>query len=531
MQDITLTDKLNEARALRNAGNANLALERMADLQVLLEQTPNTSSLQAQLLHEMGQIYTAKHNHPEAAACLEKSLGQDPAQPLVHYEAGLVYRDMGQPRKAAEHLEAAITGGFPNLAAGVHLTAAYFASRQSAAGLARAKLIIAAQPKSSDITLRLGRMLFDHLYYTTALEAFQLAHRNAPGALDAWFYLALTHFVLKQYPDAIRVLSAPPLGAAGPETANLLAASVALNGDAPQAVKQLNAAIRQWPQSPHAYLNLALLHLEQSDEGEAETLLAQFQALGTANDAKVFYTVQRNTCGALAAELGQKPVAKVQQVDFYFNLASQLQDRYHFNSSVELLRLLHRHEGNTARVLYAAGRGCLNLSPQSPEPVRFLKEAVVQDPSHHEAWHLLGRAQLRAGNTDEAIAALRKAWALHPRAEYAISLGKALPATPEATALFREAFTLEPSNALARYELGRALLQSGQFEEARQHLLNAIGLEPDFYECYYLLMRLSSQTGDKVQSQKYALQFEQTKQALAQQSVIGSGYVNEGRRQ
>ncbi|MEO8663348.1 MAG: hypothetical protein ABI693_33130, partial [Bryobacteraceae bacterium] len=219
-----MTDKLSEARALRDAGNASLALQRMADLQVLLEQTPNTSSLQAQVLHEMGQIYTATHNLPDAASLLEKSLRQDPAQPLVHYEAGLVYRDMGQPRKAAEHLEAAIAGGFPSLAAGVHLTAAYFASRQSAAGLARAKLIIAAQPKSTDTTLRLGRMLFDRLYYTSAIDAFKLAHRNAPEALDPWFYLALTHFVLKQYPDTIRVLSAPPHGAAGAETANLLAA-------------------------------------------------------------------------------------------------------------------------------------------------------------------------------------------------------------------------------------------------------------------------------------------------------------------
>jgi tetratricopeptide (TPR) repeat protein len=531
MQDITLTDKLNEARALHNVGNTSLALDRMADLQVLLEQTPNTSSLQAQLLHEMGQIYTAKHKLPEAASCLEKSLAKDPAQPVVHYEAGLVYRDMGQPRKAAEHLEAAVAGGFPSLAAGVHLTAAYFASRQSAAGLARAKLIIATQPKSSDVTLRLGRMLFDRLYYTSALEAFQLAHRNAPEALDPWFYLALTHFVLKQYPDAIRVLSAPPHGAAGPETANLLAASTALNGDIPKAARQLSEAIRQWPQSPHAYLNLALLHLEQDKQAEAEALLNRFQALGTANDAKVFYTVQRNACATLAAELSEKSTAKPQHADFYFNLASQLQDRYHFTSSVELLRLLHRQEGNTARLLYAAGRDCLNLSPQSPEPVTFLKQAVVQDPTHHEAWHLLGRAQLRAGNSDDAIAALRKAWALHPRAEYALSLGKALPGTADATALFRQAFTLEPSNALARYELGHALLQAGQFEEARQHLLKAVDLEPDFYECYYLLMRLCSQTGDKVQSQKYALQFEQTKQALAQQSVIGSGYVNEGRRQ
>lgn len=533
-------DVLNAARELRSSGNANLAMEQLATLLVSVEKSPDASSLQAQILHEMGQIHVEKRELAQAAACLERSLDKEPGQPVVHYEAGLVYRDMGEPRKAATHLEAAIANGFRNLGATFHLTTAYFASHQTAAGLERANQIIAAAPKSTDVPQRLGRLLLDHLYYKSALDAFRLAHENAPDDVDPWFYLALTHFALQQYPEAIRVLTSPPRGSSGPEAASLLAASQAGAGDLKKASQLLRNAILSWPRSPHAYLNLALIRLEQDQPDEAETLLDTFRSLGPAHDAKVFYTVKRNACTQLASEIHEKswPTNEIERANLYFDLATQMQNRYHFASAVELLRLARRYEGSSVRLLFAAGRNCLNLAPQALEAIFFLGEAVAQDPTRDDVWHLLGRAHLRLANSNDAVAAFRKAWSLHPRAEYATSLGKGLQvvsgadaksADAEVGALFRRALTLDPSNALAHYELGRLLLQNEQFDEARQHLLKAVGLEPDFYECYYLLIRLSVRTGDRAQSQKYIDRFERTKQALTQQSVVGSGYVNEGR--
>jgi len=69
------------------------------------------------------------------------------------------------------------------------------------------------------------------------------------------------------------------------------------------------------------------------------------------------------------------------------------------------MRLARRYEGNSSRLLYAAGVSCLNLNPQAPEAVALLQEATAQDARRHEAWYLLGRAYVRQGNFENAIAA------------------------------------------------------------------------------------------------------------------------------
>jgi Flp pilus assembly protein TadD len=420
-----------------------------------------------------------------------------------------------------------------------NLISAYFASRQSAAALERAIQLIATAQKSPDLWLRLGRLLFTHLYYNEALNAFRLAREQAPADFESRFYLALTHFLLNQSTDAIRVLSSPPLPS-DPESVNLLAASYARSGDLDKAVKLLQDTIAQAPQSPHAYLNLALIRLEQGSVKEAERALESLRSLGPQRDTKVFYSLSHNSCADLAAEIrsgtGVHPLAE--RANFYFDLASQLQDRYHYYSAVEILRLARPYEGESARLMQSAGLNCLNLAPQGLEAIWMLRKAVVIDPAQHEAWNLLGRAYLRQGDFEGALTALRRAMALKPRAAYAVSLGKALlfskppdaeDGRREAMTAFEQAVTLEPSNAVAHFELGRLLSQSDSLDAARDHLMRAVDLEPDFYEALYVLSRVCALAGDKEQSQKYLALFERTKSAVVRQSVVGSGYISEGR--
>jgi tetratricopeptide (TPR) repeat protein len=145
---------------------------------------------------------------------------------------------------------------------------------------------------------------------------------------------------------------------------------------------------------------------------------------------------------------------------------------------------------------------------------------------------------LRQGNFEEAVAALRKALSLERRAAYSISLGKALLSAnrndsegsrQEALRAFEQALVLEPDNAMAHYEIGRLLSQVGDFKQARMHLTRAVDLEPDFYEAYYSLGHVCSRTGDREQSQKYLAMFERKKRTAMEQSIIGSGFVSEGR--
>lgn len=526
---------LAEARQLRSQGRTEQALQKLTGLLSTTGLSANPA-IPIELLQEMAGIYTERNEPAKAAACLEDALTRAPKDGAVHYRLGLAYREMGENRKAAAQFQSAVENGFRNLAVSFHLAAALFASRQSTAALETAAGIIAAAPRAPDLLLRLGRLLFDHLYYREALDAFRLAHNLQPEAFEPGFYLALTHYLLNQYAPAIEVLAPMAQSRSNPEVANLLAASEAASGNEEKASRLLSETIAQAPRNPHAYLNLAFLKLEQAQPHEAEKLLQQFRALEPQQDAKVFYSVKGNSCPVLLREIrdNQDVHAAPETAAFYFDLASQMQARYHHSTAVELLRLARHYEGNTGRLLYAAGMSCLNLSSPAPEAVPLLREAVASNPANYQAWYLLGRAYQQQGNTDQALAAFRRAITIEPRAPCLIALGKAVQSLEsldkaEAQAAFEQAIALEPSNALAYYELGRFFSQRDQFDKARTHLMRAVELEPEFYEAYYALGRLCARAGYREESQKYLALFERTKRAALEQSVAGSGYIAEGR--
>src|SRR6202044_709512 len=100
-------------------------------------------------------------------------------------------------------------------------------------------------------------------------------------------------------------------------------------------------------------------------------------------DVKVFYAINRNSCRDLASAMDHAKGPDHPSPDtaeFYYQLAVQLQQRFHYASAVELIRLAQANEGTTARVLYVAGTSCLNLDPQAAEPTEFLRKAVALDP-------------------------------------------------------------------------------------------------------------------------------------------------------
>jgi cytochrome c-type biogenesis protein CcmH/NrfG len=196
-----------------------------------------------------------------------------------------------------------------------------------------------------------------------------------------------------------------------------------------------------------------------------------------------------------------------------------------------------RHDSVTARALNTAGLSCFNLDPQSTAAVALLEKAVAADASMGEAWHLLGRAYGRQRRSREAVTALEKAVTLKPSAAWYTSLGRAYVAqaseSPDSGAkaieCFEKAIQFEPDHAMAHYELGRLYAQMQRWEEAKPHLMRAIDIEPDFYEAYYSLGQVCVRAGNQDQGQKFLALFEQKRQAVKKQSVLGSGFLSEGR--
>ncbi len=463
---------------------------------------------------------------------LQAILAGNPADAVAHYQIGIVYRELGDNRQAMQNLQAAIGGGFDNLGARLNLIEAAFACRESALALATAKQVIAPGLKSADVLLRVGRLLFDHLFYEEALRAFQLAQQAAPDAFEPRFRLALTYYLLKNYTATVATMKTADGVPLSPEAVSLVASAEAELGHFEMAVSALRSAMEESPKSPHAYINLALIELDHGNDDEAETILERFRALNSQTDAKVFYAANRNACPEIAKAVSGSslPVQLAREkAEFYYQLATQLQDRFNYLSAVQLIRLAQTREGNSTRVLLVAGASCLNNDPLAAEPVALLLEAIKRDRNLYTAYYLLGRAYTRQGKLAEAVVAYKRAAELHPDATYYVTLGKALRHRQEAIAQYERALALDASCAQAYLELGRVHVQTEEFDKARRELEKAIGLEPDYYEAYYLLGRLLHRTGDEEQSHKMLTLFEDKKKALMEKSVIDAGYVGDGR--
>lgn len=107
-------------------------------------------------------------------------------------------------------------------------------------------------------------------------------------------------------------------------------------------------------------------------------------------------------------------------------------------------------------------------------PLRRAAQAARGTPAEFLTSHQLGRLLLFAGKADEAVAPLRRAVELDPRAPDAtLDLGRALAGaghTDEAIPVFRRAVELAPTSQYACWGLARALAGAGRKDEAAKEL-------------------------------------------------------------
>ena len=536
-------DLLARAQASRHAGD--LAAAEM-QIQALIDDpggSDSPASFRAALHTEMGEILLQGERLREALLHFEQSLGAEPDQAIVHYKAGLADRRLGDNAKAARHLERAVELGFRNTGVLFHLVHAYFAAGQNAAGLGRAREILDLELSSTDLPLRLGRLLFQHLFYTDALRAFEAALTRSPESYEIRFYAALTNYLLNRHDRAVLLLL-PMAGDDGTvEAWNLLASAYAQQDQFADAEALFRKAVKDSPRSPHTYLNLAFALMEQGKMRAAETELEKLRLLGTTESPKAFYTVRRNSCDEVEQQMGASTGIALGDRDTvraqaFFDLATMLTERYHHGTAVEVLRIAQRYEGRSPRLLHALALSCLNLDPQSAAPLHLLERVVEMEPGRHESHHLRGRAYLGQRQPARAISALRRAVELElGNSAYHADLGRALAAgegvgeenTAEAEKAFARAVEIDPDNALARYELAKLLMGQGRHAEVISLLAEAIEREPEFYEPYYILGQAHARLKNPAEAKHYLALFLTKKEAAEARSAAGAGFVDAAR--
>ena len=533
---------LEKARKYRLAGRFDLAVQHVKDLLAVLEGDPQEEPLRAMVHREWGEIHLAQHELRQAILHFEHSLELNPAQPVLHYQAGVSHHRLGESAKGAAHLEQAVQQGFDNVGTLFHLVSANFASGQQTAALERSRQILGKTFASPDIPFRLGRLLLERLFYGDALEAFRLAHQRASDSYEIQFHVALTLHLLGRYEDAIDLLIPLADNPGTPEVHALNAAALAYSGAYGQAGASLQQAIENNPTSAHALLNLALIRIETGELDAAEDLLGRLRNLDSGSDAKVFYTIQRDTCPRSEPDLEEKysPVQSDPDKALYLTtLADSFQRRHHHSTAAALLNLARRYEAESSHSLYSMAVSCLNLDPTSSAAMLMLRRAAELDPGRHETWYMLGRAYKWQEKNLEAIDALKRATQLDSQSSaYFTELGEALAAQTDsgqagsleaALRALGRAIELDRNNAIAHYELGKLLMREDRFEAALRHFETAVEAEPEFYEAYYQLGLWHARMKNSQQSREYLEAFRQRKETASRHSAVSAGFVRSAR--
>lgn len=145
------------------------------------------------------------------------------------------------------------------------------------------------------------------------------------------------------------------------------------------------------------------------------------------------------------------------------------------------------------------------VDPHEPF-IAELEERLAGQPDDVEGWRTLGRTYLVIGRPQEAVSALRNAWALEEGDPgIASELGEALVfeaegiVTPEARDLFEEARAADPADLAAPFYLGLAHAQRGEPEAAlavwRPLYARAPGDAPWLDNLYELMAQASDEAG------------------------------------
>lgn len=524
-------DLLEQARALRRAGDLNGAAGLLIEAAARLDEPASPAA--APIFRDIGQIRLDQGRGRDAMRRFRQALVADPGLGVVHFEAGLAARSVGEENAAAEHLAAAVRLGFRNGAVLMHLAVAHLRSGQGSAGLRAAREFLDMRPRSHHSLLQVGRALFEQFFYEDAVRAFETALESEPGSLESRIMAALSSNLLGRPEKAVHLLEAVGDASQTPETAALLASALAAAGRIAESDELFRESIRRDPSSPHAHVNLAFSLLDRGLAGEAEEQLRQLAVASAENAPKVFYQVRRNSCVRVAQSLpaaAQGPSGP--EGDAYFGLAETLAGRHHHTTALEVLRLAMRHEGGSSRVLLAVARACLHIDANARPAVNILEHLAAREPRSADVLYLLGRAHLQQGRIPDAVSAHREALALAPsRGSFHAGLGRALAESadpdsrPEALSALRTAVRLNPVDVDARYELGKLLLAANRPEEAVRVLEEAVRQEPEFHNAYYVLGQAHLRAGRPERARECLSEFESKRKGADARAGTASGFA------
>lgn len=173
------------------------------------------------------------------------------------------------------------------------------------------------------------------------------------------------------------------------------------------------------------------------------------------------------------------------------------------------LESLAGNDGNNAIYPYWLGRLDYDAHHYDSAILRFQK-AIQLAPEMAQAYNNLGLCYYRQNQNQLAAANYQKAIDLNLKAGHTdawpyLNLAvaeRALNQRSKAGAHLREAIRLDPNFALAHFQLGNILEDSGRTKEAIQQFKVAVSLDPGYAEPHFALARIYRRLGDTANSKR-----------------------------
>jgi len=463
------------ARAMLNyqQGKPTLAVE---DLEFILKREPGNY----QALDTLGEVDLALNRLPEAEAALRRAADLAPRHPtiLVHY--GRALQKAGKEEEAEKVLASLKTlppqltrprssGGLLNLLGSPNgpQKARYLASLQSE---------LEANPRDVNLEIELGKTLLsegkttealnayrrvrgltsdpktyascgktllDYEQYGPAREFLQDAVAGDPSSMDIRLDLVVAVFHLAGPVEALAELDRkPPIGGKGEGDYYLLRAQILdAMGKTAEAVDNLNRGFRASPTRADLYFQAALFLIKHGRYQEALNLIQQAGPL-------VPNAPQLRIAEAIVYEVSQRS-------DQAEKVLEEIQNQWPEWSPPYLLNgvILESHF-------------------KSAEAKSQLETALALGGDDATAYYYLALAHTQT--SPQNIAAAEKA--------------------------VQQALRLNPNNAHARSLAGKIAFLQKQYSVARDYLVSAIRLEPDFVDAHEALSGVYRALGEKQKS-------------------------------
>ena len=340
---------------------------------------------------------------------------------------------------------------------------------------------------SADVRRATGVALLEAGDYSSASVVLESVQQQAPSSRDTNLLLAQAYIGAQEDFKAVDLLKPQEAADSSGETADLLGLAYESAGATQEARGAFDRALQANPRNGHAEYHLGTLSLQDSDPSDLDAAVRHLKRAVDIEPDNSAYTL------ALGKALLEQNQARE---------ALQVLERVHVEGpeAGERDLLLGISEISTG-------------GPRLATPI--LERAVAENTQLALSHNILGFCYLAQGEIAKAAAAYGKASDLDPESRlFAHSAAVAFDrASDQQHALMyaERAVGLADARGEDHYLLGKILSEEGRPRDAIRELSQAIAIDPDSEESYYLLARSYLQSGDNEQANAWAAKLKDFK--------------------